>query len=114
MLNKAVQADRRANKPVVPAATTVPAKTPALEKAEPADAPRPKRIYNPNLERCTVRFTREEAQKIEEARGKLRARGYKLSDSAVFRLALNTLDANSASEATLRALMVADTRRKRG
>lgn len=64
------------------------------------------------LERLTVRFTQEEATMLEKARAAARSAGYKLSDSAVFRLAIRELRVDAVTEPAIRRVVVDDTRRR--
>jgi hypothetical protein len=105
LLSNAVRADQRANKP-----PGSPAPTQVRDLASKVAS---RARQNPGLERLTVRFTHAEARKLEEARAVARAMGFKLSDTAVFRLALSVLRPDSITPDQLIAVLVADTRRKR-
>ena len=112
LLSKGVLADKRATKqpfpatvpPAAPTATPIPHAAPSLV--------RPVARSNPALERLTVRFTQEEARQLEKARGVARAMGYKISDTAVFRLAINSFQPERLTPQALEAVLAADTRRR--
>ena len=113
LLSKGVLADKRATKQPFPA--TVPPAAPTATSI-PHAAPSPVRPHiarsNPALERLTVRFTQEEARQLEKARGVARAMGYKISDTAVFRLALNSFQPERLTPQALETVLAADTRRR--
>lgn len=111
LLNKGVMADQRANKAVVPPSTGLPTQTPAIPSPV-SSALSPQPVKQQRLERLTVRFTAQEARLLEKARGLARSMGYKLSDTAVFRLALNALDFERISPQNLEAVLAADSRRR--
>jgi len=103
LLRKGVQADQRATKSPIP---TISAPS----------QPSPQKIKTPiaasTLERLTVRFTQGEARLLEKARGVARSMGYKISDTAVFRLALNAFQAEQMTQQTIEAILMADGRRR--
>ena len=106
LLQKGIQADQRATKPTII--------TPHAEQLRPASvvtkAVSPPLL--PSLERLTVRFTQSEARLLEKARGVARSMGYKISDTAVFRLALNALVAEQLTPQAIESILVADGRRR--
>lgn len=138
LLNRAVSADKRANKPAAMTRTvTHDAKNPsgdsensvgggggATISAESPDASggagerrskvRQQVLPLERLERLTVRFTQDEAKLLEKARGVARGMGFKISDTAVFRLAINAFRPESMTPANLKAILAADHRRKNG
>lgn len=105
LLNRGVQADKRATKPAIPIAPTT-----VQPAAMPATPPVPAPL--PSLQRMTVRFTQAEARLLEKVRAAARAMGYKISDTAVFRLALNVLDADRITTQQIETILQADSRRK--
>jgi len=107
LLSKGVQADKRATRPAIPVA---PLPLPQSPQASPPNYAVP--TSNPTLERLTVRFTQDEARLLEKARGAARAMGYKISDTAVFRLALNTLNTDRMTAQAIEAVLAADSRRR--
>jgi hypothetical protein len=109
LLTKAVSADQRANKPAV-----APANVPAASPPPPPQVARVTAKSNPTLERLSVRFTQEEARLIEKARGVARAMGFKVSDTAVFRLALNAFRPETMTAAEIKEVLASDSRRKHG
>lgn len=113
LLSRGVQADQRASRPSIPVApaTTAAMATPRPTPVIPTPSPRQTRAPS-RLERITVRFTAEEARMLEEARGVARAMGYKLSDTAVFRLALNLLKPQAMTAEQIERVLIADTRRR--
>jgi hypothetical protein len=108
LLHKGIQADKRATKPPMSAAP--PAAAP--QSLPPSYTVRPISASNPTLERLTVRFTQEEARLLEKARGVARSMGYKVSDTAVFRLALNSFNPDTMTTAALETILKADGRRR--
>ncbi|MGD0770989.1 MAG: hypothetical protein ABSB42_22625 [Tepidisphaeraceae bacterium] len=108
LLRKGVQADRRATKPPIP--------TPIPTISARDQQPLTQKIKTPavasNLERLTVRFTQSEARLLEKARGVARSMGYKISDTTVFRLALNAFQAEHLTGQAIEAILVADGRRR--
>ena len=110
LLRKGIQADKRATKPPMP-----PPAHPILSHATPIPTPATShRTSAPlqTLDRLTVRFTKEEAELLEKARGVARGMGYKISDNVVFRLALNSFRAESITPQVLESILSADGRRK--
>lgn len=107
LLQKGVQADQRATRP------SIPLPVPAMpSQREPVATRKPVPAALPSLERLTVRFTQGEARLLEKVRGTARAMGYKISDTAVFRLALNALQAEQMTSQAIEAVLVADGRRR--
>jgi len=106
LLRKGVQADQRATKPAFP----IPAHTQPATYQSPAPQTPP--IPIPPLECLTVRFTQNEARLLEKARGAARAQGFKISDTAVFRLALNALTIEQITPQNIQAVLEADGRRR--
>lgn len=102
LLTRATHADRRLH----------PGLTSETTEATPSLSDRPPHRPRERFLRLTVRFTAQEAAMLERARGQARAIGYKLSDSAVFRLALRQLSAQSVHESAVREVVNEDTRRR--
>jgi hypothetical protein len=109
LLTRAVSADQRANKP---ASQPVQEAAPMAKQVAASNvAPRVAQA-SPGLERLTVRFTHEESRKLESVRAAARAMGYKLSDTAVFRLGLLLLNPGTVSAEQIEKVLEADTRRR--
>lgn len=106
LLQKGILADQRATKPPMPLTTPAPVSTPPLAENRPIAPPLPK------LQRLTIRFTQSEAQLLEKARGIARSLGYKISDNAVFRLALNAFNLDTLAGQQIESILAADGRRK--
>ena len=75
--------------------------------------PQATRRSKERLERLTVRFTREESLLLEKVRGLARGMGYKISDNAVFRLALKMLKPEGITPQAVLAVLAEDHRLKR-
>jgi hypothetical protein len=129
LLSRAVGADKRANRPAGSAITQPESRNPehaATVPAEPAGTTahagvgeRKARIQQQELpldrlDRLSVRFTQDEAKLLEKARAVARGMGVKISDSAVFRLALSVFQPETMTPANLKAILAADHRRKNG
>lgn len=120
LLNKGVLADQRATKPPFSASTDTPPFTPTqVRHASPITLSPSVALQQsdvqpqlPKLERLTVRFTLEEARKLEHIRSIARSMGFKVSDTAVFRLALNALDAQKLNPQMIESVLLADGRRR--
>jgi hypothetical protein len=107
LLRKGVEADQRATKSSIP----MPAQAAPPQPARPTPRVKTPVAQSP-LERLTVRFTQNEARLLEKARGVARSMGYKISDTAVFRLALNALQTEHLTPQAIEAVLVADGRRR--
>ena len=88
--------------------------TPSVPVAQPRAAPGATStpLPSPGFSRLTVRFTQAEARLLEKVRGIARSLGYKISDTAAFRLALNSFDADHMTAGQIESVLKADTRRK--
>lgn len=115
LLHRGVLADKRATKPPFPAVTPSPTPQPVPSpnvSAMPAPAVHAVPRANPTLERLTIRFTQDEARLLEKARGIARSMGFKVSDTAVFRLALNAFQSDRMTPQSIEAVLAADSRRR--
>ena len=111
LLQKGIQADKRATPPLIP----VPVQPIPAAPVAPMSAPAaPRRIAAPvqTLDRLSVRFTKQEAEILEKVRGVARGMGYKISDNVVFRLALNAFRPESLTPEVLENILAADGRRR--
>jgi hypothetical protein len=107
LLRKGIQADQRANN--LPASIAAPASQTPIRVANDV----PAQVPVPAPDRLTVRFTQSEAQLLEQARAIARSLGYKISDTAVFRLALHSLKPEQITPNAIRTILIADSRRRR-
>jgi len=110
LLQKGIQADQRATKPMI---LPTPA-TPPIVRSRPVAAITETivRAPQPTLERLSVRFTQDEARLLEKARGVARSMGFKISDNAVFRLALNAFQSEQLTPQAIESILTADGRRR--
>jgi len=107
LLQKGIQADKRATKPPLPVYAP-----PMPVRAVPSGPQRRLSAPIETLDRLSIRFTKQEAEMLEKARGVARALGYKISDSAVFRLALNAFRPDSLTPEILERILAGDGRRR--
>jgi hypothetical protein len=111
LLQRGIQADKRATKPPMPVPAPSAPSSPIAHIPIPAA---PRRISPPiqTLNRLSIRFTKQEAEILEKVRGVARGMGFKISDNVVFRLALNAFRTESITPQVLENILAADGRRR--